>query len=118
MRKTTLLCAAFAALTALGAAAQQTQPTASGSNTGSLQAGNLRTKPPKTSPGKSVNTRTSEATGSAQGGTHNGVPNPGSSARPRLNAANAQKTDKPASSGQAGQGTPGVHSKRKEGTNH
>lgn len=60
-----------------------------------------------------MNTRTINATGSTQGGTHKGVRNPGSSANARVHAANAQKTSKPASGGDAGQGTPGVHDKRK-----
>lgn len=123
MNRTTFLAALLWAGLALDASGQQTQPTPSGANTGSPQAGNSKAaasanQTPKSAPakparGRGVNTRTTGATASAQEGTHNGVRNPGSSANPRVHAANAQKTDKPALGGDAGQGTPGVHSRRK-----
>lgn len=112
----------------LGVAAQQTQSTSSESTRGSARAGPPRVgnakvsasanqagkiTPTKPSRGRTVNTRTTNATGSTQEGTHDGVRSPGSSANPRIHAANAPKTDKPATGGDAGQGTPGVHEKHK-----
>ena len=118
MWKTTALAAVLCGSLSLSAAvlAQQIRPTSSGSNTGSPQAGNV--KPAAAAPGKSIggqnpNTRTTNATGATQGGTHNGVKNSGSSAQPHVHAAHTQKTAQPASGGHAGQGTPGAHSKRK-----
>lgn len=115
MWKTTALAAILCGSLSAAALAQQTKPTSSGSNTGSPQAGNVKpaAAPGKSTRGQTTNARTTNATGSTQGGTHNGVKNPGSSAQPHVHAANAQKTDRPASGGDAGQGTPGAHSKRK-----
>jgi len=123
MWKFTALTAALWGSLMLGVQAQQVQPTSSGSNTGSPQAGNTKpvasanptapAAPKKPVPGKAANTHTTNATGSSQGGTHNGVKNPGSSARPHVGAANAEQTRKPASGGDAGQGTPGAHDRRK-----
>lgn len=122
MRKLTLLAALWSGLAFL-ATAQQVKPTSSGSNTGSPQAGNSKPvasanpggsgRSGQSARGQAANANTTNATGTNQGGTHNGVQNPGSTARPHVHAANAQKTDRPASGGDAGQGTPGAHSKRK-----